>query len=62
LEELRITYSSLVGKPQGKRLRGRPRCRWEDNIKMDNRQIFCEGLTWIYWYGTGSVGGILRTR
>ena len=28
-------YRVLVGKPEGKRPLGRPRCRWEDNIKMD---------------------------
>jgi hypothetical protein len=28
-------YRALVGKPEGKRLLGRPRRRWEDNIKMD---------------------------
>ena len=29
----------LVGKPEGKRLLGRPRLRWEDNIKMDLREV-----------------------
>jgi hypothetical protein len=29
----------LVGMPEGKRPLGRPRCRWEDNIKMDFREI-----------------------
>jgi len=29
----------LVGKPEGKRPFGRPRCRWEDNIKMDLREV-----------------------
>ena len=28
-------YRALVGKPEGRRLLGRPRHRWEDNIKMD---------------------------
>jgi len=28
-----------VGKPEGKRPLGRPRCRWEDNIKMDLREV-----------------------
>jgi hypothetical protein len=31
----RVVYSVLVGKPEGKRPLGRPRRRWEDNIKMD---------------------------
>ena len=29
----------LVGKPEGKRPLGRPRCRWEDNIKMDLQEV-----------------------
>ena len=29
----------LVGKPEGKRTLGRPRCRWEDNIKMDLQEV-----------------------
>ena len=29
----------LIGKPEGKRPLGRPRCRWEDNIKMDLREV-----------------------
>jgi hypothetical protein len=29
------TYRVLVGKPEGKRPLGRPKCRWEDNIKLD---------------------------
>jgi hypothetical protein len=33
--EGRVVHRVLVGKPQGKRPLGRPRCRWEDNIKMD---------------------------
>jgi len=33
--EGRGVYRVLVGKPEGKRPLGRPRCRWEDNIKMD---------------------------
>ena len=33
--ERRGVYRVLMGKPEGKRPLGRPRCRWEDNIKMD---------------------------
>jgi hypothetical protein len=36
--EGRGVYSPLVGGPKGKRPLGRPRCRWEDNIKMDLRE------------------------
>jgi hypothetical protein len=37
----------LVGKPEGKRPLGRPRRRWEDNIKMDMREIGIDGANWI---------------
>jgi hypothetical protein len=33
--EQRDIYSVLVGRPKGKRPQGRPRCRWEENIKME---------------------------
>jgi hypothetical protein len=32
-------YKVLVGKPEGKRPLGRPRCRWEDGIRMDLKEI-----------------------
>ena len=32
-------YGALVWKPEGKRQLGRPRCRWEDNIKMDLQEV-----------------------
>jgi len=37
----------LVGKPEGKRPLGRPRHRWEDNIKMDLQEVGCECMNWI---------------
>ena len=37
----------MVGKPEGKRPLGRPRRRWEDNIKMDLQEVAYEGLEWI---------------
>ena len=37
----------LVGKPEVKRPLGRPRHRWEDNIKMDLQKVGCEGMDWI---------------
>ena len=37
----------LVGKPEGKIPLGRPRRRWEDNIKMDLKEVGCEGMDWI---------------
>jgi hypothetical protein len=36
-----------VGKPEGKRPLGRPRRRWEDNIKMEVREVGCGGMDWI---------------
>jgi len=40
-------YRVLVGKPEGKRPFGRPRCRWEGNIKMDFQEVGCGGVDWI---------------
>jgi hypothetical protein len=37
----------LAGKPGGKRPLGRPRCRWEDNIKMELQELGCRGTEWI---------------
>jgi hypothetical protein len=37
--EVRGSYNILVGRPERRRLLGRPRHRWEDNIKMDLREI-----------------------
>jgi len=42
--ERRGVYRVLVGKPGGKRPLGRPRCRWEDNIKMDLQEVGCWGI------------------
>ena len=36
-----------MGKPEGKRLLGRPRRRWEDNIKMDIQEVGCGGMGWM---------------
>jgi hypothetical protein len=44
--EMRNAYRILVGKPEGKRPLGRRRCRWEDNIKMDLREIWWEAVDW----------------
>jgi transposase len=40
-------YSILVGRPEGKRPQGRPRCSWMDNIIMDLREIGWGGMDWI---------------
>jgi hypothetical protein len=45
--EKRNSYRLLVVKPEGKRLLGRPRCRWVDNIWMDLGEIGWGGVDWI---------------
>jgi hypothetical protein len=45
--EGRDVYRVSVGKPEGKIPMGRPRCRWEDNIKMDLQAVGCGGMDWI---------------
>jgi len=56
-------YRVLGGKPEGKRPLGRPRRRWEDNIKMDLQEVGCRGVDWIElaqdrdrWPGTCECG------
>jgi hypothetical protein len=45
--ESRDVYKVLVWKCEGKRPRRRPRLRWEDNIKMDLREVVCGGMDCI---------------
>jgi hypothetical protein len=45
--EGRGVYRVLFGRPEGKRPLERPRCRWEDNIKMDLREIGIDEANWI---------------
>jgi hypothetical protein len=45
--EERKVYKVLVGKPEGKRLLGRPRSRWEDGIRMDLRETGLRDVDWI---------------
>jgi hypothetical protein len=45
--EERGEYWVLVGKPVGKRPLGRPRHRWEENIRMDFQEVGCGGMDWI---------------
>jgi hypothetical protein len=46
--EMRNAYRILVGKYDGKRPHGRPRHRWENNIKMGLREIRFGGVDWIH--------------
>jgi len=45
---MRSVYNILIGKPDGKSPLGTPRRSWEDNIKMDLREIGWEGVDWIH--------------
>ena len=40
-------YRVLVGNPEGKRALGRPRHRWEDNIRIDLQELGCGGMDWF---------------
>jgi hypothetical protein len=50
-------YRVLVGRPEGKRLLGRYRRRWDDNIKLDLREIGIDGANWIAGTLEGPVAG-----
>jgi hypothetical protein len=54
--EVRSAYNILVGRPEGRRPLGRPRRRWEDNIKMDLREIGFGDVDWIH-LAQGYVAG-----
>ena len=45
--ERRGVYRVLMRKPEGKRPLGRPRRRWEDNIRMDLQEVGCRDMDWI---------------
>jgi hypothetical protein len=58
--EERGVHRVLVGKPEGPL--GRPRHRWEDNIKMDLQEVGRGGGTGWSWLGIGTGGGYLRVK
>ena len=45
--ESKRVYRVLVGKPEGSRPLGRPRPRWEDNIRTDLQEVVCGDMDWI---------------
>jgi hypothetical protein len=57
--EKRSAYRTLVGKPEGKRPLGRRRRRFEDNIKMDLREIRWVVWTGFIWLRIRTSGGLL---
>jgi len=60
--ERRGVYRVLVGKPEGKRPPGRPRHRWEDNIKMDLQEVGRGVWTGSSWLRIETGGGHLGMR
>jgi hypothetical protein len=58
----RNVYRVLVGKPEGKRPLERPNRRWEDEIKMDLREICWSVWSGFTWLRIWKVGGLLRMR
>ena len=50
---------ALVGKPEGGRPLGRPRHRWEDNIKVDLREVGWGAWAGLIWLRIGTGGGLL---
>ena len=59
MEEGRGMHKVLEGKPEGKRPLGRPRRRWEDNIKMDLQEVGRGLGTGWSWHRIGTGGGRL---
>jgi hypothetical protein len=59
LGEGRAVYKVLMGKPEGKRLLGRPGRRWEDNSKVDLQKVGCGAWTVLSWVRIERVGGRL---
>ena len=67
MEESRSALKILTGKPTGKRPLGRPRCRWEDNIRMDLEEIGFNARNWVdsaqdrnYWRALVNAALTLR--
>jgi hypothetical protein len=52
----------LGSRPEGKRPLGRPRHRWEGNIKMNLQEVGWEGMDWIYLAQNRDSCGLLQTR
>jgi hypothetical protein len=57
--ERRGIYRVFVGKPEGKRVLGRPRHRWKDSLKMDLQELGSGGMEWIELAQDGDGGGHL---
>jgi len=62
MRKRRGVYRVLVGKSEGKRPLGRPRQRWEDNIKMDFQKVEWGAWNRLIWLRIGMGGGQLKLR
>jgi hypothetical protein len=67
MEEDRSAFKILIGKPAGKKPLGRPRRRWEDNIRMDLKEMGINTRNWVdsaqdrdYWRALVNAALILR--
>ena len=67
MEEGRSALKTLIGKPTGKRPLARPRCRWENNIIMDLKEMYVITRNWVdlaqdrdYWRALLNVALNLR--
>ena len=59
IEEMRDVHRVLMGKPERKRPFGRPRPRWEDNIKIDLQEVGWGKWTGLIWLRLETGGGCL---
>jgi hypothetical protein len=59
MEERTLVYRFLALKPEGKGPLGRPRCRWDDNIKMDLQKVDVGVWTGLSWLRIETGGGQL---
>jgi hypothetical protein len=57
--EVIYAYRILVGRPEGRRPLGRPKGRWEDNIKMDLKEVGWGAWTGLIWLRIVTGGGLL---
>jgi hypothetical protein len=56
---IRNVYNILIGESKGKRSLRRPKCKWEDNIRIDLREIGGKARTGFIWLRTGTSGRLL---
>jgi hypothetical protein len=59
---MKYAYNILVSKPEGEKPFGRPRCRWEDDIKMVlEERMYVRAWAGLNWLGVGTSEGLLQT-